>query len=158
MFQIFFKELPNDDFLRIETCSKTGCHSLNWLVFNWDDCNVVPFTLFLTVTQWNLKSRFSLVMCLATAPPWCGFEKSGFIQQAKYWVFTLRLSTIWRFLFGNASLILKSLQDDKSERKNASYDKEAIIALRKFPTLKNIQCSSDLPCCKLLYWPALILY
>jgi len=58
-------------------------------------------------------------------------------------------------LVGNASLNSKSLKTDKFDRKNLSYEKEAIIAFSRYYRLNNIQCSRNIPCCWTTCWPNL---
>jgi hypothetical protein len=57
--------LPDDDPLRIETCSNAECNLVNGVVFDRSACTVVLFTLLLAVTERNLQRR--LDMFLATA-------------------------------------------------------------------------------------------
>jgi len=40
--------------------------------------------------------------------------------------------------------------------KTRSNKKDAIIDLSRHPTFSNIQCSSALPCCRRICWPAFL--
>ena len=96
----------------------------------------------------------SPVMRLATIKPWWSFVKFGLILNERTGFLQDPSPQKWYYSFKDLMLKVKNQLGGNCFNKYKRYTKETIKVLHKYPTLNNIQCSTDLSTCKPPCWSA----